>query len=164
MLPIITHPEYIILLRGSQESRWSGLCITKCGLFRKSLERVQLTQIAWRNLWRNKRRTLLTSFAVAFAIFFATLLESLNEGMWDYFIANDIEMYSAHIEIQQTAYRDNPGLDNAIVDPSEVFACLDSLPGVVRYTARLEMFVLAAVYPMKQVLKTNPADAIRRQK
>lgn len=105
---------------------------------------MQLLKIAWRNLWRNKRRTLLTSLAVTFSVFATVLLESLNEGMWDYFISNQIEVYSGHIEIQKKGYKSDTGLENAITNPSEVFACLDTIPGIISYTARFNMFVLAA--------------------
>jgi ABC-type lipoprotein release transport system permease subunit len=105
---------------------------------------MQYHQLAWRNIWRNKRRTLLTSASVVIAVFFSVLLESLNEGMWNYLIDNEIQMYSGHIEIHMKDYWENKSIENAIVDPTDIHMALDSLNGVVSHTNRLDMFVLAS--------------------
>jgi ABC-type lipoprotein release transport system permease subunit len=105
---------------------------------------MQFHKLAWRNIWRNKRRTLLTSASVVIAVFFSVLLESLNEGMWDYLIDNDIRMYSGHIEIHNKDYWQNKSIENAMVEPEEIYTTLDSMPKVVSYTSRLDIFVMAS--------------------
>lgn len=103
---------------------------------------MQYHKLAWRNIWRNKRRTLLTAASVVIAVFFSVLIESLNEGMWDYLIDNEIEVFTGHLEIHQKDYWENKSIENAIVDPQEVFACLDTIDAIKSYACRVDMFVL----------------------
>lgn len=104
-----------------------------------------LLKLAWRNSWRNKRRSIITAATVVTALFFTVLLESLNQGVTDYLIDNEIRLYTAHLEIHREGYLQQRGIGQAMDQISGLETTLLSIPEVVSVSRRLEMLVLASV-------------------
>ena len=76
-------------------------------------------QLAWKNLWRNRRRTLITATSVFFAVFFALVMRAFQLGTYDKLYRDVIESYTGYLQLQQSDYFDEPGLDNSFeVDPA----------------------------------------------
>jgi putative ABC transport system permease protein len=100
--------------------------------------------IAWRNVWRNRRRSLITAASVSMAVFLIILFESLNEGVFDYLIDNEIRLYTAHIEIQYPGYHLHRRTDQAITEVDKLVDALQDLPYTDEISTRLEMLVIAS--------------------
>ena len=101
-------------------------------------------QLAWKNLWRNRRRTLITAASVFFAVFFALVMRAFQLGTYDKLYRDVIESYTGYLQLQQSDYFDEPGLDNSFeVDPAMLMEFEDD-PNVTAVVPRLESFALAA--------------------
>jgi putative ABC transport system permease protein len=101
-------------------------------------------QLAWKNLWRNRRRTLITATSVFFAVFFALVMRAFQLGTYDKLYKDVIESYTGYLQLQQSDYFDEPGLDNSFeVDP-EMLMKFEKDPNVTAVVPRLESFALAA--------------------
>ena len=102
-------------------------------------------QLAWRNLWRNRKRTLITAASVFFAVFFALVMRSFQLGTYQKMYNDVIESYSGYLQLQNSEYLDEPGLDNGFVVDSAVVSRIESDANVTAFIPRLESFALAAV-------------------
>jgi putative ABC transport system permease protein len=101
-------------------------------------------QLAWKNLWRNRRRTLITATSVFFAVFFALVMRAFQLGTYDKLYRDVIESYTGYLQLQQSDYFDEPGLDNSFeVDPA-MLKEFENDPNVAAVVPRLESFALAA--------------------
>ncbi len=103
-----------------------------------------LLKLAWRNSWRNSRRSIITAATVVTALFFAVMLESLNKGVTDYLIDNEINLYTAHLEVHREGYLQKRNIDHAIAHTHELGSILLSFRGVSTISRRMEMLVLAS--------------------
>ena len=101
-------------------------------------------KIAWRNLWRNRKRTAITSASILFAVFFVILMRSMELGSYDNMIKNAVEKYSGFIQIQNTEYEDDPGIDNCLSYSDDLISNLDKLKGIKAVVPRVESFALAS--------------------
>ncbi len=103
-----------------------------------------LIKLSWRNVWRHKRRSLITALSVVITLFFMVLLESLNQGVSDYIIENEISIYSSHLELKRTDYAERRGIQQAITNADTLIAVLETLPEMLNISRRLEMLVLVS--------------------
>ncbi len=70
-------------------------------------------RMAWRNLWRHKRRTWLTVGAMIFSNLLLVFLISLQFGSYRMMIDNTLKSYTGHMQIQHSAYNENPKIRNS---------------------------------------------------
>jgi len=101
-------------------------------------------QLAWKNLWRNRKRTLITAASVFFAVFLSLIMRSFQLGTYQKLYSDVIESYSGYLQLQNTEYLDEPGLDNGFIVDESLISRLESDPEVTSVIPRLESFALAA--------------------
>ncbi len=118
-------------------------------------------KIAWRNLWRNTRRTLITSASVFFGVFFAVFMTSLQKGSFENMISNMARFYSGYIQIQQSDFKDNPGVNNSFIMPEPLENAISNNHKITSSANRIQTFALASnetkSFPA-MVMGVNPED------
>jgi ABC-type lipoprotein release transport system permease subunit len=105
-------------------------------------------RMAWRNIWRHRRRTWLTVTAMIFSNVLLVFMISLQYGSYDMMIANTLQAFSGHLQLQAPGYQDNPRLRTSIPAVAELADELRQvlgrrLPGF-RVAARAAAFALAS--------------------
>jgi ABC-type lipoprotein release transport system permease subunit len=101
-------------------------------------------QIAWRNIWRNPRRTAVILTAVVIGVWSMIFLGALMRGIIQGMIHNGINTLTAHIQIHQTHYPDDPSIENSIADPADLAKLLNQqLPPGSLWTARVRVNAIA---------------------
>lgn len=100
--------------------------------------------LAWRNIWRNPKRTSLTLFASAFATAVMVFFVALQHSSYDTSIATTLRLGAGHLQVQAEGYQDTPRLQWVVTGSSELEAQLQSIPGIVAVTSRVEAFGLLA--------------------
>ncbi len=106
--------------------------------------RLPILTIAWRNVWRNRRRSMITAASVVVAVFLVVVVESLNEGVFDYLIDNEIRLYTSHIELQKPGFHMHRRSDQVITEVGDLIQLLHGLPYTEAITTRLETLVLVS--------------------
>ncbi len=101
-------------------------------------------QLAWKNLWRNRRRTMITAASVFFAVFFALVMRSFQLGTYDHMFKNVIESYTGYLQIQDSAFADEPVIDNCFVLSDQQVSALEADKNIDKVIPRIESFALAA--------------------
>ena len=118
-------------------------------------------KIAWRNLWRNTRRTLITSASVFFGVFFAIFMTSVQKGSFENMIGNMARFYSGYIQIQQSDFKDNPGINNSFQMPQQLENIINSNEKISSTANRIQTFALASnetkSFPA-MIFGVNPED------
>ena len=87
---------------------------------------------------------MITASSVVVTVVFIVLMESVNLGMSDYLIDNEIRMYTAHVEVNSPGYSHQRRIEHAMTGVDTLLPGLKELPGVTSVARRLEMLVLAA--------------------
>lgn len=101
-------------------------------------------KIAWRNLWRNTRRTLITSASVFFGVFFAIFMTSVQKGSFENMIGNMARFYSGYIQIQQTDFKENPGVNNSFQISQQFEEQINTNKRITSSASRIQTFALAS--------------------
>lgn len=101
-------------------------------------------KIAWRNLWRNTRRTLITSASVFFGVFFAIFMTSVQKGSFENMIGNMARFYSGYIQIQQTDFKENPGVNNSFQISQQFEERINTNKRITSSASRIQTFALAS--------------------
>lgn len=102
-------------------------------------------QLSWRNIWRNPRRTTVILIAVSIGVWSMIALGALWQGMVDQMIKNGISTMTGHIQIHQKDYRNDPVIENSMLNPAEVEKVLsESLPEGSVWTSRIRVSAVAA--------------------
>ena len=97
-------------------------------------------QLAWRNIWRNPRRTAVIMTAVVIGVWSMIFLGALMRGMVDSMIRNGISTLTGHIQVHQKDYRNDPAIENSMVDPDVVEAAIEkALPAGAHWTTRVRV-------------------------
>lgn len=107
-----------------------------------------ILRMAWRNIWRHRRRTWLTVTAMVFSNVLLVFMISLQFGSYDMMIANTLQAFSGHLQLQAPGYQDNPRLRTGIPAIAELAdelrqALGRDLPGS-RVAPRAAAFALAS--------------------
>jgi ABC-type lipoprotein release transport system permease subunit len=102
-------------------------------------------QLAWRNVWRNSRRTTIILIAVIIGVWSMIILGSLMRGIAVGMVKNGISTLIGHIQIHQNGYRNDPAIENSIMDPSAVKSVLNRvLADRAQWTARVRVNAVAS--------------------
>ncbi|ACY49411.1 ABC transporter permease [Rhodothermus marinus] len=70
-----------------------------------------LARVAWRNLWRNRRRTLIVLSSVVVGVFVLVLFDTLNLGMVEQMLDNQLRLHIGHVQIHHRGYHANPAVE-----------------------------------------------------
>ena len=70
-----------------------------------------LARVAWRNLWRNRRRTLIVLSSVVVGVFVLVLFDTLNLGMVEQMLDNQLRLHIGHVQIHRQGYHANPAVE-----------------------------------------------------
>lgn len=81
-------------------------------------------RLAWRNLWRHTRRTWLTIGAMVFSNTLLVFMISLQFSMYDLMIDNTLQVFSGHMQIQATGYKDDQKMRQVVPDVQPLAARL----------------------------------------
>ena len=102
-------------------------------------------QLAWRNIWRNSRRTAIILTAVVIGVWSMIILGSLMRGIAVGMVKNGIATLIGHIQIHQFGYRNDPAIENSIMDPSAVNSVLKRvLADRAQWTERVRVSAVAS--------------------
>lgn len=102
-------------------------------------------KLAWRNLWRNSRRTMITISSIIFAVVFALMATSVNKGSHNQMIDNMARFSTGFIQVQDSLFKDEPSLDNAIpFDRSFADEIMQADSRIDFLTPRMQTYMLAA--------------------
>ncbi len=98
-----------------------------------------LLTLSWRNLWRNHRRTTIMLGAISVGVWAMLFMTALMRGMVDDMLHQGIRNLPGHIQIQHSAYADDPSVVNSIAAPTgELLATLER-SGAERWTTRIRV-------------------------
>lgn len=64
--------------------------------------------LAWRNLWRHRTRTWITISAMVFSNVLLVFMLSLQVGTYQMMIDNALNLFTGHLQVQDSRYLDNP--------------------------------------------------------
>ena len=102
-------------------------------------------QLGWRNIWRNPRRTVVILTAVVIGVWCMITLGALMRGMIDQMVRNGIATLTGHIQVHSRGYRNDPVIENSIVDPRAVeHALKELLPAGSRWSSRVRVNAVAS--------------------
>ena len=90
---------------------------------------MMVIRLAWRNVWRNPRRTVVILTAVAVGVFGMIFIGALMAGVGDQMVRNSIATLVGSLQIHHRGYREDPVVENTMVDPSEPAAALAAVLG-----------------------------------
>ncbi len=71
-------------------------------------------RLAWRNIWRQPRRTWLTTGAMVFSNTLLIFMMSLQFGTYELMIANSLQSFSGHLQIQAPGYKDEEKMRQSV--------------------------------------------------
>ena len=102
-------------------------------------------QLGWRNIWRNPRRTVVILTAVVIGVWCMITLGALMRGMIDQMVRNGIATLTGHIQVHSRGYRNDPVIENSIVDPQSLeHALRELLPAGARWSSRVRVNAVAS--------------------
>ncbi|MCG8551885.1 MAG: FtsX-like permease family protein [Desulfobacterales bacterium] len=101
--------------------------------------------MAWRNVWRNPKRTGIILVAVIIGAWSMLTFCALSRGMMDSTLESALNTLTGQIQIQNSAFREDPAVENRIKNPGEVATLLDrSLPQEALWAFRIQVDGVAA--------------------
>ena len=101
--------------------------------------------MAWRNVWRNPKRTGIILVAVIIGAWSMLAFCALSRGMMDSTLESALNTLTGQIQIQNSAFREDPAVENRLKNPGAVADVLDrSLPKGALWTFRVQVDGVAA--------------------
>jgi putative ABC transport system permease protein len=100
---------------------------------------IDIMRIAFRNLLRNKRRTILISISISGAIIGLTWMSGWMVGMIQEMNQMVIKGGLSHVQISDEKYRDDPGLQYCIQQPSEIINQIKDIEGIENISPRISV-------------------------
>ncbi|HAP62926.1 MAG TPA: ABC transporter permease [Cytophagales bacterium] len=93
--------------------------------------------IAWRNIWRSRSRSLVVMGAVTVGIVAVVFIIGFMNSYLDGFSANSVHYDFSHIQMHDSTYLEDEGIEYLIDDAESTIGQVASLPGVVGVSGRL---------------------------
>jgi ABC-type lipoprotein release transport system permease subunit len=101
-------------------------------------------QLAWRNIWRNPRRTTVILAAVIIGVWSMISIGALMRGIAVGMVKNGIATLTGHIQIHHKGYRDDPAIENSMLNRQVVEKALNEiLPRRAHWTSRVRVNAIA---------------------
>ena len=97
-------------------------------------------KMAIRNLLRNKRRTLIVLSSIIVGVAATLLYDSINAGMINQMLVNQINSYYSHIQIHKQGFNDNKLVTSYIPDYKNVEEVIQKQDYVRNYSKRVIAF------------------------
>ena len=97
-------------------------------------------KIAIRNLLRNKRRTLIVLSSIIVGVSAQLLYDSINAGMMNQMLVNQINTYYSHIQIHKYGFNDNKLVTSYIPDYKKAEEIIQKQNFVKHYSNRVVAF------------------------
>ena len=101
-------------------------------------------RLAWRNLWRQPRRTWLTTGAMVFSNIILAVMVSLQFGMYDMMIDNTLAVFTGHLQVQASGYKDDKKMRQSMPNAAGLAASLRQNLEVDTVAVRGSAFALAS--------------------
>ncbi|MDF1548274.1 MAG: FtsX-like permease family protein [Bacteroidales bacterium] len=98
--------------------------------------------IAWKNIWRNRVRSLVVIVAVVLGIMGGMLMIGFMNGLIEQRIDASIHNEISHVQIHEPEFMNNEEIEYTINNYDKIKNILDTLNGVVAYTARSKTFAM----------------------
>ena len=105
---------------------------------------MMLWALAARNVLRNRRRSLITVVSIAVGLAALTFMWAFVDGMNRQMVDNSTRYFSGDVQVHRQGYHDDPSLDRAIDDGTQLLRQVSVDPAVRSATLRLETTVLAS--------------------
>jgi putative ABC transport system permease protein len=101
-----------------------------------------IPSLSWKNIWRNKVRSLIVMGAMAFGIFGGLFSTAVYKGMSDRRMKEALTKETAHIQLHDPRFMENPEVGLTLTDPDGLVAFAESLPGVKAAAGRLKIMTM----------------------
>lgn len=101
-------------------------------------------RLAWRSLGRNPRRTGLTVAATSFSVILVVCMIGLSHGSHEQMIEDGVRMASGHLSLMAPEHLKERTLEQPLHWNREIRQTLESTPGVLGFTPRLDSFALVS--------------------
>lgn len=101
-----------------------------------------LVSLSWRNIWRNQTRSMVVVFAIALGLWGGVTSMSLINGWVKQRMNDSIRNEISHIQIHNPQFLQNEEVDKTF-NADSIISFLDTLTGVLAYSARLKIFSMA---------------------
>ncbi|HXQ13949.1 MAG TPA: FtsX-like permease family protein, partial [Caulobacteraceae bacterium] len=119
-----------------------------------------LAALAWRNLWRRPQRTVLSLISIAIVSALLVFVLSFQDGVYATMKETTLRIFDGYAELQPDGYADDPRLELAISNPSEVARAAEGVDGVTTAAPRVNGFAILANGPRSYaaaVIGVDPA-------
>ncbi|MBN2159053.1 MAG: ABC transporter permease [Spirochaetes bacterium] len=93
--------------------------------------------LAWRNVWKNKRRTVLTLLTIMMGCAMIIFMKALQKGAWGSIIENAVSTNNGHIQIHETGFWENLGIDYAFIPDGALLSSLNSDSRIAAFSRRV---------------------------
>ena len=120
-----------------------------------------LLGIAWRNIWRNKKRSIVLLTAIALGLCGGVFSTGVMVGMTESMVNTGIDRYLGHLEIHTKSFKENPLVNDFIVEGDTVAAYLRSMNDVRGVSSRTIIEGMASSPTTNtgvQIVGINPRD------
>ena len=101
-----------------------------------------IPSLSWKNIWRNKVRSLIVMGAMAFGIFGGLFSTAVYKGMSDRRMKEALTKETAHIQIHDPRFMENPEIGLTLPDAEGMAAYAETLPGVKAASCRLKIMAM----------------------
>lgn len=98
--------------------------------------------IALKNIVRNKARSVVTILLSSFATAILVFATALMDGEHKVLLQSAVELYPGYIQVTHKDFKDEPSLDNIILETSATVEKINKQKGVELTASRFETFVL----------------------
>lgn len=93
--------------------------------------------LAWRNVWKNKRRTVLTLLTIMMGCAMIIFMKAMQKGAWGSIIENAVSTNNGHIQIHETGFWENLGIDYAFIPDDALLTSLKSDGRIAAFSLRV---------------------------
>ncbi len=105
--------------------------------------KTMIWSIGWKNVWRNKTRSMVVIIAVLLGIFVGTMTSGFMKGWINQRVHDIIYIEESHVQIHNPDYLFNEELQFTIKEFEKVVHIIDTAKGVVAWSPRVKMYVMA---------------------
>jgi putative ABC transport system permease protein len=98
--------------------------------------------ISWKNIWRNRVRSLVVTVAIVLGLWAGVMAVGIMTGWIEQRIDTTINNEIAHVQIHHPDFMNNEEIQYTIKDYDKIKSVLDTLSGVVSYSARSKAFAM----------------------
>lgn len=105
--------------------------------------KTMIFSISWKNVWRNKVRSLVVIVAVLLGIFGGTMATGIMQGWIAQRTHDSIFNEISHLQVHNPDFLLNEELQYTIKDFNKTVGIVDTMEGIVAWSPRVKMFVMA---------------------